>query len=94
MEYGKESLNNMIDSSLINTKVVCGELDCYAIISLVNGKEIKLKINLINVGLIYIEDEKKKVEMWVNWFKESKNYKQIKEKSWKQNYKLLLTEVL
>jgi hypothetical protein len=81
MEYGKDSLSNMIDSSLVNTKVECEEYDCFAIIALKNGKEIKMKVNPIDFDLIYISDEKKKAEIWVNWFKESENYKLIKEKN-------------
>lgn len=82
MEYGKDSLSNMIDSSLVNTKVECGEYDCFVVIPLTNGKEIILKPNLMsNFDLIYLDDEKKKVEKWVFKFKDSENYKLIKEKS-------------
>jgi len=82
MEFGKESLSKMIDSSLINTMVKCGEYDCYVIIPLSNGKEIKLKPNpMSNFDLIYLDDEKKKAEKWVFRFKDSDNYKLIKEKS-------------
>ena len=81
MEYGKDSLSNMIDSSLVNTKVDCREYECYSIITLTNGIVLKLNVNSINNNLIYLAEEKKKVEIWVTWFKESENYKLIKEKS-------------
>lgn len=81
MEYGKDSLSNMIDSSFVNTKVDCRECDCYSIITLTNGKVLKLKVNSIKNNLICLAEEKKKVEFWVTWFIESENYKLIKDKS-------------
>jgi hypothetical protein len=81
MEYGKDSLSNMIDSSFVNTKVDCRECDCYSIITLTNGKVLKLKVNSIKNNLICLDEEKKKVEFWVTWFIESENYKLIKDKS-------------
>lgn len=81
MEYGKDSLSSMIDASLVNTKVECGEYSCFIIIPLTNGKALKLKNYLFNFDLMIIEDEIKKTEVWVNWFKESENYKLIIEKS-------------
>lgn len=81
MEYGKDSLSSMIDSSLVNAKVECGDNDCYAIIPLTNGKVIRMKFNPFKSYLMLIADESKKTELWVTWFKESGNYKLIKEKS-------------
>lgn len=81
MEYGKDSLSNMIDASLVNTKVECGEYDCYAIIPLTNGKVIRLKINPLKSFTMYMADKKEKPEIWVTWFRDSVNYKLIKEKS-------------
>ena len=81
MEYGKDSLSSMIDASLVNTNVECGESDCYVIIPLTNGKLIRMKFCLFNSNLMYIADASKKKEMWVTWFKETENYKLIKEKS-------------
>lgn len=80
MEYGKDSLSNMVDSSLINTKVVCRDYDCYALIPLTNGKEIKMKISISNPNLRYLNDNREKAEEWIKEFKESENYKLIKEK--------------
>lgn len=81
MEYGKDSLSSMIDTSLVNIKVECGEYDCIAIIPLTNGKSVKLKGYQIKFDVIFLDDEKKQTETWVNRFKESENYKLIKEKS-------------
>lgn len=81
MEYGKDSLSAMLDSSLVSTKVECGEYDCYAIIPLINGKVIRMKFNPFMSDLTYMDDERKKIEMWVPWFRDSENYKMIKEKS-------------
>lgn len=81
MEYGKDSLSSMIDSSLVKTRIECGENDCYAIIPLTNGKVMRMKFSPFKSNLIYMADESKKTERWVIWFKESENYKLIKEKS-------------
>ena len=81
MEYGKDSLSSMIDSSLVNTKVKCEYYSCIAIIPLKNGKEIKMRFNQINFDLMFMDDEKQKVEIWVDRFKKSENYKLIKENS-------------
>lgn len=80
MEYGKDSLSNMVDSSLINTKVVCTGYKCYAIIPLTNGKEITMKISISNFKVRSLNDNRKKAEEWIKEFKESENYKLIKEK--------------
>ncbi len=81
MEYGKDSLSRMIDSALVNTRVECVEENCFAMIPLMNGKAIKMKGNLFNSELIFMNDVKKKTEIWVKAFKESEHYKLIKEKS-------------
>lgn len=78
-EYGKDSLCNMIDASLENIYIECDEYDCYAIISLTNGKWMKLNATVCNLDFATMDD-KKKAEAWVRWFKESENYKLIKEK--------------
>lgn len=82
LEYGKDSLSNMIDTSFTNTKIECGDYDCFVIMPLSNGENLKLKVTPIsNSDLIFIDDEKKKLEIWITRFKESQNYELIKEKS-------------
>ena len=82
MEFGKEFLSSVIDSSLNHSEVTCGEYECYVSIPLTKGKEIKLKPNpMSNFELIYLNDEKQKSENWLLKFKDSENYKLIKEKS-------------
>lgn len=82
LEYGKDSLSNMIDTSFTNTKIECGDYDCFVITPLTNGENLKLKINpMSNSDLIFMDDEKKKLEIWIAVFKESQNYKLIREKS-------------
>ena len=82
MEYGKDSLSSMIDSSLANTKLECREHKCFVIIPLTNGKTLKLQVNpMSNFDSFYLRDEKKKIEIWVPRFKESENYKLIKGKN-------------
>ena len=82
LEYGKDALSNMIDTSFTNTKMECGEHECFVIIPLTDGENLKLKVNpMTNSDLILIDDEKKKLEIWIARFKESQNYKLIKEKS-------------
>ncbi|UII25823.1 hypothetical protein LVD15_21350 [Fulvivirga maritima] len=81
MEYGKDSLSNMIDLSFNNTKVVCRENDFFVIIPLTNGEKIELKINpIFNFDLIHMDDENEKVAKWIGSFKESENYKLIQER--------------
>jgi len=82
LEYGKDSLSNVIDTSFTNTKIECEDYDCFVIMPLSNGENLKLKVNpMSNSDLIFIDDEKKKLELWIARFKESQNYKLIKEKS-------------
>lgn len=83
MEYGKDSLSSMIDSALLNTWIECyDEANGFAIIPLTNGKTIKFKVNLMTIDLdwFYMDDKKKKAEIWVTKFNDSENYKLIKEK--------------
>lgn len=61
MEYGKDSLSSMIDSSLLNTKEECGEYYfCYIIIPLTNGKTIRMTSNLFDPNIMIESDERKK----------------------------------
>ncbi len=77
MEYGKDSLSSIIDSSLVNTTIECGKYHCYAIIPLTNGNVIRMRTRF---SLNNISDEKKKAKIWITWFRKSKNYTLIKEK--------------
>lgn len=83
IEYGKEYLSNKIDSALINSKIICNEVDCYAEIPLrEDGREIRLKIGFMDsFHYQIIEDEAERIEKWRKQFKESEIYKMIKEKS-------------
>lgn len=74
MEYGKDSLSSMIDTSLINTKVESEGYYCFAIIPLTNGKAVKLKLEP-TYELIVTDDTIKKAEIWVSLFKKSENFK-------------------
>ena len=80
MEYGKDSLSSMIDTSLVNAKVECEGYDCFALIPLTNGKAVKLKLEP-TYELIVTDDTTKKAEIWVSWFKKSENFKLLLEKS-------------
>ncbi len=77
MEYGKDSLSNMIDSSLVNTRIECGKYHCYAIVSLTNGNVIRMRTRF---SLDNITNEKKKANIWVTWFKKSEIYRLVKGK--------------
>lgn len=79
MDYGKDSLSSMIDTSLINTKVECEGYDCFALIPLTNGTAVKLKLEP-TYELIMTDDAIKKAEIWVSWFKKSENYKLLLER--------------
>ena len=80
MDYGKDSLSSMIDTSLVNAKVECEGYDCFAIIPLTNGKVVKLKLEP-TYELIMTDDAIKKAEIWVSLFKKSENFKLLLEKS-------------
>lgn len=81
LEFGKDSMSNMLDSSLPNVKIECGESDCYAILPFTNGKIIRLKINTFrNREITAIWFETNKEEIWINWFKQSEYYAMLKEK--------------
>ena len=81
LEYGKDSLSSMIDSSLLNTKEECeASYFCYIIIPLTNGKTIRMTSNSFDPNIMIESDERKKIEIWLAWFKGSENYKLIKEK--------------
>lgn len=80
LEYGKDSLSNIIDTSFANTRIECKELYCFVIIPLLNGHNLRLTLNpMTNGELMNIKDEKKRVEKWITIFKESENYELLKE---------------
>ncbi len=82
MQYGKDSLSNMIDTSFSNAKIICDILNCNIIIPLSNNEFIKLYINRQSNKELYfimlggkIEDKK-----WIKYFKNTENYKLLIEK--------------
>jgi len=82
LEYGKDSLNSMIDTSLANATMHCNEYDCFVSIPLTNGNTIKLKeIPISFNNVINSEVEKQNLKKWIIHFKESENYKLILENS-------------
>ncbi|WP_417871391.1 hypothetical protein [Winogradskyella sp.] len=79
-ELGNELLKKLIDESLPNSYVECGDIiDCYGIIPL-SQNDMFLKFKIGETMEIYFmeENQEKKNKLWIDEFKKSKMYKMIK----------------
>lgn len=82
MEFGKESLIKIIDSSLLRVSIIESEIgDFYIIIPLLGleSKEIKLKVYPMKIfEVIVMHEESKRNIMWLESFRKTSNYRLIK----------------
>jgi len=78
VQFGKEKLKKIIDSSINKSKIECVNEICFALIPYENDSYLKFKLNLELISkYLYSSEKPKDSQIWNDYFLNSLGYKQL-----------------